>query len=241
MKWNCISILLFITLGCSCQIKEEKTADVPIKGETKVIEISALEKQMINAGLMNVQEKEPGIIVELKYSTTDNFLNTDVYGTLENAYLQPDVLIKLQKAYQYLITKDSSLTFIIYDATRPVSVQQKMWDIVQENYPEKSKYVSNPKNGSLHSYGAAVDITLGNKKGEALDMGTPYDFFGEAAEPQLENILLANGTLTEIQIQNRKILRDVMVKAGFIQLPSEWWHYNSCSREAVKTMYKILE
>ena len=116
-----------------------------------------------------------------------------------------------------------------------------MWDIVQENYPEKSKYVSNPKNGSLHNYGAAVDITVATKNGVALDMGTPYDFFGEAAEPQLENILLANGTLSELQIQNRKILREVMVKAGFVQLPSEWWHYNSCSREQAKVLYTILE
>ena len=240
MKWNCICILLFFTLGCSSQNKD-KPNDIEKPEVTETKSISALEQQMISAGLINVQEKEPGILVELKYSSTDNFLNTDVYGELENAYLQPDVLIKLQKAYQYLTTKDSSLTFIIYDATRPVSVQQKMWDIVQENYPEKSKYVSNPKNGSLHNYGAAVDITVAKKSGEALDMGTPYDFFGEAAEPQLESILLANGTLTEIQIQNRKILREVMVKAEFIQLPTEWWHYNACPREDAKIKYTILE
>ncbi len=240
MKWNCISILLFFTVGCSSQNKD-KPKDIEVKEVSETKSKSLLEQQMIAAGLINVQEKEPGILVELKYSSTDNFLNTDVYGDLENAYLQPDVLIKLQKAYQYLITKDSSLTFIIYDATRPVSVQQKMWDIVQENYPEKSKYVSNPKNGSLHNYGAAVDITVAKKNGVALDMGTPYDFFGEAAEPQLESILLANGTLTAIQIQNRKILREVMVKAGFIQLPTEWWHYNACPREDAKIKYKILE
>ena len=240
MKWNCISILLFFTLGCSSQNKD-KPKDIEVKEVSETKSISLLEQQMISSGLINVQQKEPGILVELKYSSTDNFLNTDVYGELENAYLQPDVLIKLQKAYQYLIAKDSSLTFIIYDATRPVSVQQKMWDIVQENYPEKSKYVSNPKNGSLHNYGAAVDITVATKNGVALDMGTPYDFFGEAAEPQLENSLLANGTLTEKQIQNRKILREVMVKAGFVQLPSEWWHYNSCSREEAKVLYTILE
>ena len=240
MKWNCISILLFFTVGCSSQNKD-KPKDIEVKEVSETKSISPLEQQMISAGLINVQEKEPGILVELKYSSTDNFLNTDVYGELENAYLQPDVLIKLQKAYQYLIDKDSSLTFIIYDATRPVSVQQKMWDIVQNNYPEKSKYVSNPKNGSLHNYGAAVDITVATKNGVALDMGTAYDFFGAAAEPQLENSLLANGTLTEKQIQNRKILREVMVKAGFVQLPSEWWHYNSCSREQAKVLYKILE
>ena len=240
MKWNCISILLFFTVGCSSQNKD-KPKDIEVKEVSETKSTSLLEQQMISSGLINVQEKEPGILVELKYSSTDNFLNTDVYGELENAYLQPDVLIKLQKAYQYLIDKDSTLTFIIYDATRPVSVQQKMWDIVQENYPEKSKYVSNPKNGSLHNYGAAVDITVATKNGVALDMGTPYDFFGEAAEPQLENILLANGTLSELQIQNRKILREVMVKAGFVQLPSEWWHYNSCSREQAKVLYTILE
>lgn len=240
MKWNCIFTFLIFTLSCSSQNKD-KPKDIEKPEVTETISISPLEQQMISAGLINVQEKEPGILIELKYSSTDNFLNTDVYGELENAYLQPDVLIKLQKAYQYLVAKDSSLTFIIYDATRPVSVQQKMWDIVQNNYPEKSKYVSNPKNGSLHNYGAAVDITVAKKNGEALDMGTPYDFFGEAAEPQLENSLLANGTLSELQIQNRKILREVMVKAGFVQLPSEWWHYNSCSREEAKKIYTILE
>ncbi len=240
MKWNCIFTMLIFTLSCSSQNKD-KPNHIEKKEVNLTKSTSLLEQQMISSGLINVQEKEPGILVELKYSSTDNFLNTDVYGELENAYLQPDVLIKLQKAYQYLIAKDSSLTFIIYDATRPVSVQQKMWDIVQENYPEKSKYVSNPKNGSLHNYGAAVDITVAKKNGEALDMGTQYDFFGEAAEPQLENILLANGTLSELQIQNRKILREVMVKAGFVQLPSEWWHYNSCSREQAKVLYKILE
>ena len=240
MKWNCIFTFLILTMSCSSQNKD-KPSEVEKKEVKQTKSITPLEQQMISSGLINVQEKEPGILVELKYSSTDNFLNTDVYGELENAYLQPDVLIKLQKAYQYLMNKDSTLTFIIYDATRPVSVQQKMWDIVQENYPEKSKYVSNPKNGSLHNYGAAIDITVAKKNGEALDMGTPYDFFGEAAEPQLENILLANGTLTEIQIQNRKILREAMVKAGFIQLPSEWWHYNSCSREEAKRIYTILE
>ena len=102
MKWNCISILLFFTVGCSSQNKD-KPKDIEVKEVSETKSISPLEQQMISAGLINVQEKEPGILVELKYSSTDNFLNTDVYGELENAYLQPDVLIKLQKAYQYLI------------------------------------------------------------------------------------------------------------------------------------------
>ncbi len=239
-----LPIVILITLFLHCSCKHEKA--LTPKTETTIITkeektISALEKQMIKAGLVNVQEKIPGILVDLKYSSTDNFLNADVYGDLQNAYLQPDVCDKLEKAYHNLISNDSSLTLLIYDATRPVSVQQKMWDIVQANYPEKSKYVSNPKNGSLHNYGAAVDITLATRAGKPLDMGTAFDFFGAAAEPQQENALLASGILSEQQIKNRKLLREAMVKAGFIQLPSEWWHYNSCSREVVKEKYQILK
>jgi D-alanyl-D-alanine dipeptidase len=71
-------------------------------------------------------------------------------------------------------------------------------------------------------------------------MGTPFDFFGEAAEPQLEYKMLQEGVLTQQQIDNRKILRSVMQKAGFRQLPAEWWHYNSCSREEAKIKYAVI-
>ena len=232
----CIGILAFL----SCK-KQPNTED---ENKIKTLEIqssdSTLEKKLISAGLVNIQSVIPEIQVELKYSTTDNFLHADVYGDLTNAYLQPDVVQKLKTAYSILQQNHPDLTFIIYDAVRPLSIQYKMWEILDLPPGQKEKYLSNPKNGSIHNYGAAIDMSLAEKNGKPLDMGTPFDFFGEAAEPQLEYKMLQEGVLTQQQIDNRKILRSVMQKAGFRQLPAEWWHYNSCSREEAKIKYAVI-
>ncbi|HNV99101.1 MAG TPA: M15 family metallopeptidase [Chitinophagales bacterium] len=201
-----------------------------------------LETHFITAGLTRVQEVIPEVIVDLKYSTTDNFLHHDVYGDLTQAYLQPDVTQMLKKAYEALQQKDSSLTFIIYDATRPLHIQYKMWEILDMPLEEKGKYLSNPKNGSIHNYGAAVDISLARKSDSvALDMGTPFDFFGPEAEPVQEQVMMKSGKLSAAQYQNRLLLRNAMQAAGFRQLPTEWWHYNACSREEAKKRYDCVE
>ncbi|MFN7014690.1 MAG: M15 family metallopeptidase, partial [Bacteroidia bacterium] len=131
-------------------------------------------------------------------------------------------------------------SLLILDAARPVSVQQKMWKMLDMPSAEKTKYLSNPQNGSLHNYGAAVDLTIINEMEEELDMGTPYDFFGEEAHPAKEMQMLLEGKLTEDQINNRKLLREVMRKAGFSHLPTEWWHFNSCSRPEAMQKYHII-
>lgn len=227
--------------GCSNHkepaVQQVQTAKV----DTVKPSVSEIETMLIRAGLVNVQEVEPRIRVNLKYSTTDNFMHADLYGDLENAYLQLDVAAKMKKAYDLLQQKDPQLTFLIYDAVRPRSIQQKMWDSLKMPVAEKTKFISNPKNGSLHNYAAAVDITLCDKQGIALDMGTPYDFIGERAYPRLESIFLAQGKLTAEQIANRKLLRTIMQQAGFRMIQTEWWHFNSCSREEAKIKYPIIE
>jgi len=231
-----VVILLF---GCKQHNAAPEKSNPEIKA-SKTVD-STLEKSLQAAGLINVQSVIPEIRVELKYSTTDNFLHADVYGDLTDAYLQKDVAEKLKTAYQFLQETHPELTFIIYDAVRPLSIQYKMWEILDLPPGQKEKYLSNPKNGSIHNYGAAIDMSLAVKNGNPLDMGTPFDFFGEAAEPQLEYKMLQEGVLSQQQIDNRKILRSVMQKAGFRQLPAEWWHYNSCSREEAKIKYAVIE
>lgn len=238
-------LTLPVVLLFSCR---EKTPAEPKENSPEVItevrqqqEISQAEQEMLDAGLTDLQTSLPGIFVDLKYSGTDNFLHADVYGELNRAYAQPDVAEKLKKAYALLKSKDSSLTFLIYDAARPLSVQQKMWEMVNIPGSDKTKYVSNPAQHSVHNYGAALDITICDLQGNPLDMGTPFDYFGELAQPQLESIMLSEGKLTEQQIANRKLLRTVMQQAGFRQLPTEWWHYNSCSRTTAKLKYKLIE
>ena len=232
---------LIVIISCAGRKNSEPETTIPAKIVTPAPDTCELEKELIRSGLVNIRSLDPDIIVELKYSTPDNFLHTDIYGDLENAYLQPDVAEKLVAAEKALQKKDSSLTLLVYDAVRPLSVQQKMWELLQMPSAEKTKYVSNPAEGSIHNYGAAVDLTVTKINGKPLDMGTPFDFFGELAQPELEAKCITDGSLKPEQLANRKLLRSAMVQAGFRQLPTEWWHYNSCSRSEAKLKYQIVE
>ena len=222
------------------KIPEKIKVPKPVKTSNIKLDSLGLEVYLKNFGLVNIQEVEPSIRVDLKYSTTDNFVGIDMYSDLTKAFCQPDVADKLKKAYQYLQEEDSTLTLLVFDAVRPVFVQQKMWDTLKMPIREKTKFLSNPRNHSIHNYGAAVDISLTTKDGEELDMGTPFDFIGKLAHPREEKRLLKEGKLTQKQIENRVLLRKVMKKAGFFNIQTEWWHWNSCSRNTAKSKYKVV-
>ncbi len=199
------------------------------------------EKPFLSAGLINIKKIAPAIRISLRYSSTNNFMNTDVYGAIENAYLQPDVAGKLALAQNFLQEEYPGFALLVYDAARPLSVQQLMWDTINVPVREKTKYLSNPQQGSLHNYGAAVDLTIADSLGVELDMGTSYDYFGELAYPRKEAIMLAQGKLTNQQVLNRQLLRKVMFRAGFFNIQTEWWHFNSCTLEKASTLYKLIE
>lgn len=203
--------------------------------------IDTLEQRIIDAGLINIQDSIPDILVDLKYSTTDNFMEQDVYGHMTRAYLQPDVVASLKICQAKLKEIDSSLTLLVYDAVRPRSVQQLMWDVLDMPTHEKTKFVSNPANGSVHNYGAAVDLTIAKTDGTPLDMGAGYDDIRKIAYPRHEQAYLDSGLLTQEHIKNRELLRDVMRSGGFHGISTEWWHFNRHSRSKAQTMYKILE
>ena len=203
--------------------------------------ISALEQRIIDAGLTNVQQLDPTIVVDLKYSTEDNFLGFDIYEDFNRCYLQPDVARKLVQAQKFLKEKHPDYSLKIYDAVRPRSVQQVMWDTLDIPLSERGKYVSNPAKGSLHNFGAAVDLTIVDGAEKELDMGTEFDHFGILAYPTKEQQLLAEGKISEKVIENRKLLREVMGKAGFFNIQTEWWHFNSCYRKEAAAKYQIVE
>ncbi len=200
---------------------------------------ASLESELIGRGLVDVAAKSGGkIVVRLLYSTLDNFLGQDVYGDLEKAYLVPEAAERLCEAQRLLEQKKPGYRLIVYDAARPLSVQQKMWALVSNT--EKAIYVANPAPGSLHNYGVAVDVSLLNEKGEELDMGTPVDYFGELAEPRYEKRFLAERKLTREQVSHRLLLREVMREAGFQDIATEWWHFQLCGREEAKKKYEII-
>lgn len=220
--------------------------DLPIVSDTlgKInsdTSISILEKILIDSGLVDVRSVDSTIVVDLKYSTADNFLFTDLYGDLDKAYLQPDVAEKLKKAQEILRNKFPYYSLIIYDAVRPRRIQARMWDTLKLPFNIRSKYVSNPHNGSLHNFGAAVDLSIIDENGIELDMGTPYDYFGELAHPREEERMIKEGKLSYKQLLNRAVLRDAMVQAGFMDITTEWWHFNSCFRSQAILKYKIIE
>lgn len=198
-----------------------------------------LEAQMRRQGLVDVQRLDSSIQVELKYSSTDNFMHADVYGDLERCYLQREVAEKLARAQALLKARHPGWSLKVFDGARPRRVQWIMWRLVKGT--AQQKYVASPGRGSIHNYGSAVDLTICDAQGADLDMGTPYDFLGELAQPRYEAFYLKAGKLTERQVGHRELLRNTMLAAGFSPIPNEWWHFDALSRSVVTKRYKILE
>jgi D-alanyl-D-alanine dipeptidase len=194
------------------------------------------------AGLTDVTQLIPDAQVELKYATTDNFMRRDVYGGLKRCFLVDDAARMLADARAVLKERAPELTFVLYDCARPRRVQLVMWDVVKGT--KEQGYVANPHKppGSIHNLGCAVDMSLWDAKGNAaVDMGTPYDFFGRAAEPRHEVDLWKTGVLTSAQLANRLLLREVMLRAGFRILGHEWWHFDCAPSDRARKKYPLIE
>lgn len=208
---------------------------LPAKSQT-----SKTEEALSRAGYVNVRELDPTLQVSLMYARADNFVGVVLYDDLRQAYLHPDAAAALVKAQKRLKQLHPELSLKIYDAARPMHIQQKMWNKVK-NTPMKP-YVSNPANGGgLHNYGLAVDITLCDAKGDSIAMGTKIDHLGPEAHIDTESQLVAKGIISKRAQQNRQLLRQVMRYAGFKPLRTEWWHFNFKSRAEAKRHYKVIK
>lgn len=200
--------------------------------------ISEYEQTFLDSGLVDLATYLPGVLIDLKYTTEDNFVHADVYGDLDKAYLRVEAADKLKKALELLREEAPGHTLLIYDGARPHRVQYAMWEVL--DVPYKRNYLSPPAQGSVHNYGCAVDLTIADSTGTPLDMGTEFDFFGKLAQPQLEKQMLAQGLLSEEQHANRLLLRGVMKRAGFYDIRTEWWHFNAFPSKVVKKRFSIL-
>ena len=149
-------------------------------------------------------------VFDMKYATPDNFLKQAVYECGE-CYLRKKTAEALVKANEEFKTLGYRIK--LFDCYRPLEVQKKMWKILPGTH-----YVANPAKGSKHNRGAAVDLTLVDKDSKELDMGTPFDFFGEKAHHTCT-------TLPKKVLDNRKLLKDILNKYNFKSIYSEWWHY----------------
>lgn len=156
----------------------------------------------------------PDIVYDLRYATSNNFMHRKMYsGNIRHTFLRMPAAEGLAKVQQEL--KIQGLGLKIYDAYRPYSVTVKFWELVKDE-----KYVANPAKGSAHNRGLAVDLTLIDiKTKKELDMGTGFDNFTDSAHHSFNDLAPA------VKI-NRKLLKDVMQKHGFVLFDTEWWHYS---------------
>ncbi len=161
--------------------------------------------------LINVQEFIPAAKVKLAYASNQNFTKIKLYPC-NKCFIRYKVAKALLNVQKELEEKGMSLIF--YDCYRPYSVQKLMF----EKFPIKG-YVASPVGGSVHNRGLAVDLSIIDKNGKELDMGTGFDDLSRKA----------NHTYTGFSdtiLNNRLFLKNLMIKYGFSPIRSEWWHYN---------------
>jgi len=190
-------------------------------------------------GVVDVATLSGDIVVDLKYSQEDNFLGEDLYGDLDECYLRDKPARMLVEAQRLLSAKKPGYRLIVYDCLRPRHVQRRMWDHVKGT--PQQRYVANPDRISMHNYGAAVDVSIFDDKGDLLDLGADFDYFGDLSQPRLEQALLKQGRLSDEHIGNRLLLRGVMKSAGFRSIGSEWWHYNAGRKDDIRREYSVVE
>lgn len=199
-----------------------------------------LEQQMKQMGLVDIQTLDARIKVELKYSSTDNFVGADMYGSLERAYLERGFARRVARAQALLEQLRPGCRLLIYDAARPMSVQRRMYALVADT-PLKV-YVAPAKRGGRHNYGVAVDLTIVDAKGKPLDMGSPFDHFGPEAHVGQEDELVASGAMSATVRDNRRLLYEIMSEVGLRPYEREWWHYQErFPMSTVRKRYRRLD
>jgi len=159
---------------------------------------------------VEVTDLDASILLDLRYATTDNFMEEKVYEC-GRCFLRPAVAKAIVKAHQNLQKQGMGLK--MFDCYRPRPIQWKLWNKVPN-----PKYVADPRKGSMHNRGAAIDLTIVDENGEQLDMGTKYDYFGKEGWTFYKD-------LPEEVLNNRKLLRETLAKVGLKHIKTEWWHF----------------
>ncbi len=161
--------------------------------------------------LREIEDGEKGLLLDIHYATTDNFTGEKLYKC-PRCFLRKEVADALLRAQQMLQEKGYGLK--IFDCYRPHGVQKRMWKILPDRH-----YVANPSKGSMHNRGQAVDLTLVDRAGKTLDMGTDYDYFGKRA-------FWSYTQLPSSVLYRRQLLKEAMKAAGFHPIRTEWWHFS---------------
>lgn len=162
--------------------------------------------------LLELKKYIPGLVLDIRYATTDNFMKRVMYKQAR-AFARRPVVMQLRKIQAELKKKGYGLK--VFDAYRPYQVTLAFYAEASDK-----NFVANPKKGSKHNRGCAVDLTLIHlKTGAALPMPTPYDSFAPEASSTYADLPAA-------VLKNRAELIGIMQKHGFRVIPNEWWHFD---------------
>jgi D-alanyl-D-alanine dipeptidase len=179
------------------------TQDAPLKEENKR-----------EADLVELITLDKTLKLDIRYARTDNFVGKVVYSEAR-AFMQRPAAEALVRVHRKL--KKQNLGLVVFDGYRPWSVTKLFWEVTTE---DKRKFVANPKVGSRHNRGCAIDLSMFHlKTGKFVEMPTDFDDFTDKASPNYDGA-------TETQRKNRDLLRRMMEAEGYAVNRNEWWHFD---------------
>lgn len=225
--------LITLLVGGAALLSGATTSAVAEAGTAKAqgAPAAAVKQNKLPGGFVYLDEVIPSAQYEIRYFSTNNFTGTRVDGyKAPLAIFSKTAADALKKVSDDLERKGYILR--IYDAYRPQKAVDHFvrWSQDASDLKMKAQYYPKLDKRNLfklgfiarksgHSRGSTIDLTLAYKDtGELVDMGNPYDFFGEIS-------YYNTGLITSSQHANRKLLKDAMVKQGFKPYTKEWWHF----------------
>jgi zinc D-Ala-D-Ala dipeptidase len=161
--------------------------------------------------LVDVAAAIPDAVIDIRYATKDNFVGEVLYPKAV-CKLRRAVRTRLVAVAEALRKRDRRL--LLWDCYRPLAIQKKLWKKVPD-----PNYVADPKTGSKHNRGAAIDLAVVDKAGKPVLLPTKFDEFSSAAHRD-HALVAPNG-------RDAKLLSDAMTAAGFVPMPTEWWHFDA--------------
>jgi D-alanyl-D-alanine dipeptidase len=205
-----IVVLLLVVPGVTAQAQHYKYID-----STRICGIDNYKKQVkadADKQLVEIVKYIPSVVLDIRYATANNFMHRHMYPQAK-AYARLPVVIALQQVEADLKTRGLGLK--IFDAYRPYAITVKFYETTAD-----TNFVANPRFGSKHNRGCAIDLTLINlKTRKELDMPTGFDSFSKKASANYPGA-------SPLQTANRELLKTIMHAHGFSVLPTEWWHYD---------------
>jgi D-alanyl-D-alanine dipeptidase len=172
--------------------------------------------------LVEISTATHPLVIDLVYGHSNNLAGRQIY-TQAHCALRPEAAACLWRAA--VAAKRAGYTIKVFDAYRPPAAQAIFWSICPD-----PRYIADPGQGSNHTRGVAVDVTLLDENHAALDMGTAFDTMQDQSHHDRDDLP------TQVQ-RNRSLLLGIMLQAGFCSLATEWWHYELPNAQA----YSLLD